>query len=104
MKIINPVEVAEYAVGKYLQDKPAFVWWVPHILNKRHRIISSVTKHYLKWNHKFGTEIPVTCNECVCLDKENNNALWQDAVHKEMKNVRIAFNILNGEEAVPPTY
>jgi uridine kinase len=50
----NPVEVAEYAVGKDIQDKPAFLWWVPHVLKKRHRIISSVMKHYLKRNHKFG--------------------------------------------------
>jgi hypothetical protein len=41
----------------------------------------------------------------VKLDKEeNDNTLWQDAVRKEMKNVRIEFKIINGEEAVPPTY
>jgi hypothetical protein len=40
----------------------------------------------------------------VRLDKENDNTLWQDAVSKEMKNVRIAFKILNGEESIPPTY
>jgi hypothetical protein len=40
----------------------------------------------------------------VRLDKENNTTMWKDAVHKETKNVRIAFNILNGEEAVRPTY
>jgi hypothetical protein len=42
--------------------------------------------------------------DCVKLDKENDNTLWQDAVRKEMKNVRIAFKILNGEESVPPAY
>jgi hypothetical protein len=104
IKESNPVDVAEYAVGKDLQDKPAFVWWVPHVLKKRHHIISSVMKRYLKRNHKFGIEIPVTWNDCVRLDKENNNTLWQDAVHKEMKNVRIAFKILNDEDDVPPTY
>jgi hypothetical protein len=40
----------------------------------------------------------------VRLDKENDNTLWQDAVRKEMKNVGIAFKILNGDESVPPTY
>jgi hypothetical protein len=40
----------------------------------------------------------------VRLDKENYNTLCQDAVGKEMKNVIIAFKILNGEESVPPTY
>jgi hypothetical protein len=40
----------------------------------------------------------------VKLDKENDNTLWKDEVRNEMKNVRIAFKILNGEESVPPTY
>jgi hypothetical protein len=40
----------------------------------------------------------------VILDKENENTLWQDALRKEMKNVRIAFKILNVEESIPPTY
>jgi hypothetical protein len=40
----------------------------------------------------------------VRLDKENDNTIWQDAVRKEMKNVRISFKILNGEESAPLTY
>jgi hypothetical protein len=43
-------------------------------------------------------------DECVRLDRENANTLWQDAVRKEMKNVRISFKFLYGEESVPPTY
>jgi hypothetical protein len=54
IKESNPVKVSEYAIGKDLQDKPAFVWWVPRALKKRHRIIASVMKRYLKRNHKFG--------------------------------------------------
>jgi hypothetical protein len=38
------------------------------------------------------------------MDKENDNTLWQDTVRTEMKNARIAFKILNGEESAPPTY
>jgi hypothetical protein len=38
------------------------------------------------------------------LERENGNTLWQDAVRKEMKNVRISFQIFNGDEPVPPTY
>jgi hypothetical protein len=92
----NPVEVSEYAIGKDLQDNPACVWWVPHVLKKRHRIICSVMKRYLKRNHKFEIKIPKTWNECVRLDKESNKNLWQDAVHKEIKNIKIAFKILIG--------
>jgi hypothetical protein len=49
-------------------------------------------------------EVPKSWDDCVRLDKENDITLWQDAVRKEMKNFRIAFKILNGDESVPPPY
>jgi hypothetical protein len=91
-------------VGKNLEDAPDFFLWVPHVLKKRSRIIAVVTKMYHKRTHKFGIEVPKSLDECVRLDKENDNTLWQDAVRKEMNNVRIAFNILNDDDAIPPTY
>jgi hypothetical protein len=99
-----PVEVDEYAATKSLLNIPAFIWWAPHVLQRRTRIISAVTKRYHRRTHKFGIEVPKILDACVKLDKENDNTLWQDAVRKEIKNVRIAFKILNGEESVPPTY
>jgi hypothetical protein len=80
------------------------LWWEPHVLKKISRVIASVTKRYHKRTHKFGIEVPKIWDECVRLDKENNNTIWKDVVRKEMNNVRIAFKILNGEESVPPTY
>jgi hypothetical protein len=74
------------------------------VLNKCSRIIAEVTKSYHKRTHKFGVEVPKSWDDCVMLDKENDNTLWQDAVRKEMKNVRIAFQILNDADAIPPTY
>jgi hypothetical protein len=35
----NPVEFAEYAAGKSFSDAPVFVWWAPHVLNKRSRLL-----------------------------------------------------------------
>jgi hypothetical protein len=102
LKESNPVEVAEYAAAKSLLYTPAFVWWAPHVLNKRTRIIATVTRHYHKRTHKFGIEVPKSWDDCVILDKDNDNTIWQDTVRKEIKNVRIAFKILNGEESVPP--
>jgi hypothetical protein len=67
-------------------------------------MIATVTKRYHKRTHKFGIKVPKSWYDYVKLDKENDNTLWQDAVRKEMKNFRIAFKILNGEELVPPTY
>jgi hypothetical protein len=69
----------------------------PHVQKKRTRIIAAVTKGNHKWTHKFGIEVPKSWDDCVRLDKENDNTLWQDAVSKEMNNVRISFKILNGE-------
>jgi hypothetical protein len=104
LKESNPIDVAEYAVGKNLEDAPAFVWWVPHVLKKRSRIIAAVTKRYHKRTHKFVIEVPKSWDDCVRLDKENDNTLWQDAVRKEMNNVRIEFQILNDDGAITPTY
>jgi hypothetical protein len=103
LKESNPVEVAEYAVAKIWIDAPAFAWWAPHILKKRSRIIAAVTKRYHKRTHKFGIEVTKSWDDCVRLDKENDNTLWQDTVRKDMKNVRISFKIMNGEESAPPT-
>jgi hypothetical protein len=80
------------------------VWWAAHVLKKCSRIIAAVTKRYHKRTHKFGIEVPKNWDDCMRLDKDNDNTLWYDAVRKEMKNVRIAFKILNGEESVRPTY
>jgi hypothetical protein len=66
--------------------------------------LRALTKRYHKRNHKFGIEVPKSWDDCVRLDKKNDNTLWQDAARKEMKNVIIAFKIINGEESVPQTY
>jgi hypothetical protein len=60
LKESNPVEVAEYSAAMSLLDTPDYVWWAPHVLKKRNRIIASVTKRYHKRTHKFGIEVPKT--------------------------------------------
>jgi hypothetical protein len=56
-----------------------------------------ITKRNHRWTHKFGIEVPKSWDDCVRLDKESDNTIWQDTVRKEMNNVRISFKILNGE-------
>jgi hypothetical protein len=34
LKESNPVEVAEYAITRGIDDKPAFAWWVPYTMKK----------------------------------------------------------------------
>jgi hypothetical protein len=40
----------------------------------------------------------------VKLDEGNGNTLWQDEIRKEMNIVHISFKVLNGKDAIPPTY
>jgi hypothetical protein len=77
------------------------------VLRKHDRIISLVCKqttHYLKRTHKFGIEIPKTVKEALALDRKNSNTHWADAIAKEMKEVRIAFNILPDGRSAPIGY
>ena len=99
-----PVETAEYAVSREIDDEPAFNWWVKSVLQKRDRIISKVAKRqtrYLKRTTKFGIELPKTVAEALALDKKNGNTKWADAIAKEMKNVKLAFDILPDGEFAP---
>ena len=49
-------------------------------------------------NEKFGIRIPKNAIEAKEIDDANGNTYWQDAIAKEMKNVRPAFKILEEGE------
>ena len=38
------------------------------------------------------------------IDNANGNIYWQDAIAKEMKDVKITFKILHSDKKVLPTY
>ena len=42
LKESNPVETAEYASSRDLEDESAFAWWAPYVLKKRDRLIAAV--------------------------------------------------------------
>lgn len=104
LKESHPIQTAEYAVCQGVDHEPAFNYWVPHVLKYRERIISLVRQRnarYLKKTHKFGIEVPKSVEDALAIDKRNGNTLWQDAIAKEMKNVRVAFNILPDGSRAP---
>jgi hypothetical protein len=39
--------------------------------------------------------------EALSIDKASNTTFWRDAIAKEMKNVSIVFDILEGDRKVP---
>jgi len=107
LKESHPIETSEFAVTAGIDHEPAFNWWVPHTLKKRDRIISMVKKRsarYLKRTHKFGIEMPKTVAEAKELDRKNGNTLWTDAIAREMKEVRKAFEILPDGKTAPIGY
>jgi hypothetical protein len=100
MKESNPVEVAEYAVARGIDDKPVFACWVEWTLKRKDRIVAAVNNRSLKRTHKFGIAIPRNVEEAGRLDKQNGNTLWATAIDKEMRNIRVAFKILlDGQDA-----
>jgi hypothetical protein len=90
-----------------IDHEPAFNWWVPHNLKKRDRIISMVKRRsarYLKRTHKFGIEVPKTVAEARDLDQKNGNTFWKDAILREMKEVRKAFEVIPDGQSAPIGY
>jgi hypothetical protein len=58
LKESYPVELALYATDQKIDDKPAFAWWVPYVLNKRKRILQKVKSKYWSRTHKYGIRMP----------------------------------------------
>ena len=107
LKESHPVQTAEYAIAQGIDHEPAFNWWVPHVLKKRDSIIAQVKRRsarYLKRTHKWGLEVPQSVDDALAIDKRNGNTFWADAIAKEMKNVRVAFKILDDGERPPPGF
>ena len=84
--------------------KPAFAWWAPRYLKEKRRILKKVKSRYWKRTHKYGVEVPKTVAEAYALDRKNGNNLWREAIEKEMRNNRVAFEILGEGERAPRGY
>lgn len=104
VKNSNPIELAEYAMASGIDKEPAFRWWVNTVIKKRSRMINKVKTRMRKGNMKFGVLIPLTVPEALEQDNINGNTLWKDAIAKEYANVKVAFQLLNDGQKVPPTY
>ena len=100
-----PVEVAEFALATRISMEPAFAWWVLFVLKKRNRILAKVKSKYCLRTHKFGIRIPKSVEEAKKIDEQNGDTLWWDAICKEMRNVRPAFEVFEGQvENIPKDY
>ena len=67
------------------------------MLKKKNRVISKAKTKYWQTTTKFGFRIPRTISEAQRIDNDNQNTYWMDAVRLEMKNVRISFEVYDGD-------
>lgn len=96
LKMSNPVELSEYEVENDIDSEPAFKWWVKDTLMRRDRIISNVRARYWRSTHKFGIRVPKSLEEAYEVYRQTGTDLWTNAITKEMINVQIAFEKLEG--------
>ena len=94
LKKNKPLEIAEYAISNKLEKEPVFAWWVPHMIKKQNKIVSTVASRMWIKNTKYGMRIPTSITEAYEIDKENGNTLWRDAIKREMGNMSVAFEVL----------
>ena len=67
-------------------------------------MISVVNLRVRKTTHKYGIEIPTSVEHAREIDRRNKHRAWQDVIEPEMKNVGVAFKILESGEHVSPEY
>ena len=55
----------------------------------------------MKKNIKFGIHVPNSVKDTLEFDKENGNILWSNAINKELKNVIVAFKLMDDGSGPP---
>jgi len=104
MKDSFPVPTAEYVVAHQLSKKPAFRWWVNHVLRKDRHIVEKLKrKKYWPRTHEYGVELPKSVPEALEIDSRTGTTFWRDAIEKEMKNILPAFKF-NEDNSGPIGY
>ncbi len=103
------MQVGEYVIAHGLQDEPAFAWLVPYVIRKRDIIVSSMNSWVRKTTHKYGIKMPAvgrTHDEVIRnteeLDCKDRNTFWMESMRKEIRNLIVAFKILDAGQKAPP--
>ena len=96
LKHYNPVELDGYAMLNEISDELVFSWWVKENFGHQDRIIPKIKYKYWRTSHKFGIRVPKTVKEAYDIDRQSGAEFWTNATIKEMTNVHIAFEKLDG--------
>ena len=68
-----------------------------YTLKKRTAILSKLKSKYWQRTHKYGIRVPKTVEEALEIDEENRNSFWKEAIEAEMKKIRDAFELYEGD-------
>ena len=82
-----PLETAEFAISRGIDDEPTFLWWVPWNLSLRDKIIAIVNKRISIVRHKNDVDLPNEGAHIKKLDEINGSIMWMDAINSEMENL-----------------
>jgi hypothetical protein len=104
MKESNAVEVVEYALANTISHEPAFDWWVHDVIPCNKRLLKLSQTRFPRPQYKYGICVPRNIKEDIKFDLENGNKCWEEAIAKEMKNVHVAFKLLEPSEKPVPGY
>jgi hypothetical protein len=100
MKEPNAVEVAEYALTNKIPHEPAFYWWVHDVIRCKKHLIKLSQTRFIRPQYKHGICVPRNIKEAI----NNGIKFWEEAIAKEMKNVRVAFKFLELSEKSASVY
>ncbi len=74
-----------------------------HVLKNQDTITPLVKYHnvkLIKKTHKYGLHLPKLGDDALAIDRCTGFTLWVDAIAKVMKNVRVAYDTLEGKASV----
>jgi hypothetical protein len=74
------------------------------VIRRKKRLIKLSQTRFLRPQYKYGICVPRNIKEAIKFDLENGNMFWEEAIAKEMKNVRVAFKLLEPSEKPAPGY
>jgi hypothetical protein len=104
MRNSYPLQLAEYAIENGLNKELVFAWWIKPTVKHKRTFMKYAKCRFAKRTHTFGIRVPQTVQEALEIDRETKTTFWRDAIHKEMKNNRLAFKILDEDQAAPIGY
>jgi hypothetical protein len=85
----NPTPLVEYAHKSNLTRHPEWEWVKEYSTNDLEDFRQSfIAKYENTPKYKFGVQIPCSISHALKLDKLNGNNLWQEAIQKEMDQLR----------------